>query len=165
MTEWIRSWLIGIVCAAMIVALAESLVPAGTMRKVLKMTGGLVMLLAVLQPVVSLDELILAQSLSDYRTAMSTYDVTLEQENEELIKAIIAEQSGAYILDKAESLGISCTVSVETEHREEGDYPLPYRVTIYGNLTQEQQEQLTREIAADFAIPAERQHYESGELE
>lgn len=163
MMELIRSWLVGITCAAMVVALAESLTPQGTIRKIGRLTGGLVLLLAVVQPVVTLDEGALRRSMAEYRAALSAYDSTLEEENLALMKGIIAEQSGAYILDKAASLGISCTVEVETEPGEAGDYPTPWSVTIRGELTAEEREALTRQITADFAIPAERQHYESGE--
>lgn len=56
MMEVIRDWLVGITCAAMVVALAESLTPQGTIRKIGRFTGGLVLLLAVVQPVMKLDE-------------------------------------------------------------------------------------------------------------
>ena len=163
MREVIRDWLVGITCAAMVVALAESLTPQGTIRKIGRFTGGLVLLLAVVQPVMKLDEGSLRQSMAEYKAALSIYDGTLEEENQTLMKGIIAEQSGAYILDKAASLGIVCTVEVETAPGEEGDYPVPYCVTIRGDLTGEQQKTLTEQIAADFAIPEERQYYESGE--
>ena len=42
------------------------------------------------------------------------------------------------------------------------DYPIPQTVTIRGSLTAEQREALTRAIETDFAIPAQRQIYESG---
>ena len=41
MLELIRQWLVGITCAAMVVALAEGLTPPGTIRKIGKLTGGL----------------------------------------------------------------------------------------------------------------------------
>ena len=40
MLELIRQWLVGITCAAMVVALAEGLTPPGTIRKIGKLTGG-----------------------------------------------------------------------------------------------------------------------------
>ena len=163
MMELIRNWLVGMTCAAMVVALAESLTPQGTVRKIGRLTGGLVLLLAIIQPVVKLDEGALANALAQYRTGLSVYDGALEEENETLMKGIIAEQSGAYILDKAASLGITCTVEVETEPGEEGDYPVPHSVTVRGDLTAGERETLERQITADFAIPAERQYYESGE--
>ena len=162
MMDVIRTWLLGITCAAMVVALAESLMPQGAVRKMGRLTGGLILLLAIVQPVVSLDENALSDALARYRYELSGYDTTLEETNESLMKGIIAEQSGAYILDKAASLGIDCTVEVKTEPGE-GGYPVPYSVIIRGDLTAEEREALGREITAGFAIPAERQYYESGE--
>ncbi len=40
MLELIRHWLVGITCAAMLVALAESLIPAGSIRRIARLTGG-----------------------------------------------------------------------------------------------------------------------------
>ena len=73
---------------------------------------------------------------------------------------IIEEQAAAYIQDKAAGLGISCRVAVEADGA--GDWPVPTAVTVTGALTAEQRETLTRTIEADFAVPAERQTYESG---
>lgn len=162
--ELIRSWLLGLTGAAMITALAEALTPPGTVRKIGRLTGGLVLLLAMVQPVLQLDEGTLARSLAQYRVDLSAYDGTLEAGNETLAKGIIAEQSGAYILDKAAALGITCPLEVEVEtETAEGGWPVPCHVTIRGGLTGGEQEALTRQITADFAIPAERQTYESGE--
>lgn len=160
MIELIKNWLLGVTCAAMVVSLAEGLTPPGTVRKIGRLTGGLVLLLAILQPILRVDSGTMAQSLAEYRAAMSNYSVELEETDLELMKGIIAEQSGAYILDKAMGLGITCTVEVRTEPGE-GAYPVPWSVTVRGNLSPEQQTALTRQIEADFAIPAERQSYQS----
>lgn len=66
MLELIRQWLVGITCAAMVVALAEGLTPPGTIRKIGKLTGGLVLLVSILQPVVELDPAALTRSLTEY---------------------------------------------------------------------------------------------------
>ena len=161
MLNLIRQWLVGITCAAMVTALAESLCPAGSVRRLVRLTGGLVLLLAVLQPLVKLDTEALARALSEYRLDVSGYSDQLEEENERLMKDIIEEQSAAYIQDKAAGLGIDCRVAVEAAG--DGDWPVPQMVVVTGNLTEEQRETLRRTIEADFAIPAERQRYESGD--
>ena len=162
MMDLIRTWLLGITGAAMVTALAESLMPRGAVRRIGRLTGGLILLLAVLQPVATLDEGALAGALERYRQELSAYDSGLEETSASLMKGIIAEQSDAYILDKAAALGITCSVEVETAPGE-GGYPVPHSVTIRGRLTGGQREALSRQITADFAIPAERQYYESGE--
>lgn len=40
---------------------------------------------------------------------------------------------------------------------------VPETVTVQGTLTGEQREALERQIEADFAIPVQRQFYESGD--
>ena len=65
------------------------------------------------------------------------------------------------VADKAAALGIDCQVTVEADGEEE--WPIPQSVTVMGSLTAEQQEALERTIEEDFAIPAERQRYESGD--
>ncbi len=159
MIELLRSWLVGVTCAAMVVALAESLSPAGAVRKVGRLTGGLVILLAIVQPVMTLDITNLSGILAEYRVEASGYSDDLERENEKLMKDIIAEQTGAYILDKAAVLGIgSCEVTVEVADQGEG-YPIPEAVTVMGSITEDQQKILSRQIEANLAISADRQTY------
>ena len=152
---------LGITCAAMLVALAESLIPAGSIRRIARLTGGLVLLAAILNPLLKLDTTALTRALTEYKLELSAYSADLEEENEILMKDIIEEQSGAYIQDKAAALGIDCQVTVEADGEEE--WPIPQSVTVMGSLTAEQQEALERTIEEDFAIPAERQRYESGD--
>ena len=154
MLELIRHWLVGITCAAMLVALAESLIPAGSIRRIARLTGGLVLLAAILNPLLKLDTTALTRALTEYKLELSAYSADLEEEK---------EQSGAYIQDKAAALGIDCQVTVEADGEEE--WPIPQSVTVMGSLTAEQQEALERTIEEDFAIPAERQRYESGDEE
>ena len=160
MLDMIRQWLMGVTCAALVIAMAESLTPSGTIRKIGRLTGGLVLLIAMLGPLLSLDQETLTRALTEYRLSLDDYSQELAQEDRSLMKGIIEERSGAYIQDKAEEMGIDCQVAVETD--EEGDWPVPEYVTVFGVLTAEEQSRLTREIEADFAIPAERQYYESG---
>ena len=116
---------------------------------------------AILNPLLKLDTTALTRALTEYKLELSAYSADLEEENEILMKDIIEEQSGAYIQDKAAALGIDCQVTVEADGEEE--WPIPQSVTVMGSLTAEQQEALERTIEEDFAIPAERQRYESGD--
>ena len=144
MLELIRHWLVGITCAAMLVALAESLIPAGSIRRIARLTGGLVLLAAILNPLLKLDTTALTRALTEYKLELSAYSADLEEENEILMKDIIEEQSGAYIQDKAAALGIDCQVTVEADGEEE--WPIPQSVTVMGSLTAEQQEARERTI-------------------
>ncbi|MCI8479168.1 MAG: stage III sporulation protein AF [Oscillospiraceae bacterium] len=159
MIALIKEWLVGITCAAMFVALAGALMPEGPVRKIGRLTSGLVLLLAVVQPVLQLDSGILARSFLSYQAVWQEEALPLEDTNLTLMKELIEEQTGAYILDKAASFGIECQVEVTAQDGGEGYYPIPTSVVIHGNLTDYQRTVLTRQLEADLALPADQQHY------
>lgn len=165
MMELLRQWLVGVTCAAMLVALADSITPAGTVRKIGKLVGGLVLLLAILHPLLAFDYSAMAIAMTDYQAAFGAYDVELKETDMDLMKTIIGERAGAYILDKAEQLGLSCQKVVVTCQVGAGDMPYPSAVTIIGVPEGAQRKTLMRQIEADLAIPADRQTYESGDVE
>ena len=163
MVEFLGKWLMGVTCAAMILALAEGLSPAGGPKRAARLAGGLLLLLAVVKPLISLDGSALTRAMTEYRLDAEYSAQALEEENKTLMMDIIEAQSAAYIQDKAAALGITCTVQVAAD--EAAEYPIPKVVTITGELSREEREALTEQIEADFAIPADRQYYESGGAE
>lgn len=164
MMEILRQWLVGITCAAMIIALADSLTPSGTVKRIGRLAGGLVLLLAVVKPVLGVDFSALASAAVQWED-LTVDGERLEKTNTDLLKTIIAEKTGAYILDKAGALGLDCGSVAVSCALGEGGVPYPSAVTITGSLTEEQRRTLSRWVEADLAIPEERQTYESGDKE
>ena len=159
MMELLRQWLTGVTCAAIIVALADSLMVGGTVRKIGRLAGGLLLLAAVVKPVLEVDLTILsASSVSMEMGAVPA----VEEAGLELMKSIIGEETGAYILDKAEELGISCEEVRVTCAVGENGVPYPESVVLVGVMSRTEQAELSQRIEADLAIPLERQTYESG---
>ena len=158
MIELLWQWLTGVTCAAMIAALADSLTPAGTVKRIGRMAGGLLLLIAVVQPVLEVD----FSALASASVPLELEESELEKTDLEWMKTIIGRETGAYILDKAEELGISCQEVQVTCAVEENGVPYPASVVVRGDMTQEEQALLSRRIEADLAIPAEQQTYESG---
>lgn len=159
MIELIRSWLVGVTAAAMIAAAADTLAPEGAAKKACRLASGLLILLAVVKPVLTLDTADLSAALTRYRAASQEYSAALETENLRLMKSIIEEQTGAYIQDKAAELGAVCHAEVTCAVNEE-EMPYPSQVTIRGDLTQAQIAALSRVIEEELAIPAQEQSYE-----
>lgn len=155
-----KDWLLGVTACALLVALAEQLTPKGTVRKLGKLTGGLLLLVAVLQPVLKVDYGSLSAALSQYRDDLGGYEAQPTVETARLMKTIIEARSGAYIQDKAAGLGLTCRAEVECDWDSEGSYPYPARVTVWGELTEGERARLTALIEADLAIPAQAQRYE-----
>ena len=157
--ELLRQWLTGVTCAAIIVALADSLMAGGTVRRIGRLAGGLLLLAAVVKPVLEVDLNVL--SAASLRLEAEAVPAA-EEAGLDLMKSIIGEETGAYILDKAAELGISCQEVRVTCAVEENGVPYPASVVLVGDLTEEEQARLSRRIEADLAIPAERQSYEKG---
>ena len=155
----LREWLFGITGAAMLVALAESLMPHGTIQKAGKLTGGLILMIAVIQPVHCVDYTVLSESFSRYRQDLGTYDVQPQTSNFQIMKSIIEAKSAAYIQDKAEGLGAVCEVTVCCSAEDIQSYPYPVETTVFGELSDDQIAQLKQLIEAELAIPPEKQQY------
>ena len=77
---------------------------------------------------------------------------TYRKNQQETLSAIIAEKTEAYIWDKANQLGLDCTVSVSTAPGESG-VPLPESAVIHGTYSGE----LARCMEEEVGIPAEKQ--------
>ena len=78
------------------------------------------------------------------------------------MKTIIEAECSAYIVDKAAQLGAECQVELECAPEGDGVF-LPWQVTVTGNLSPSQQEQLTRQIQEELGVPPERQQYATKE--
>ena len=98
---FLKEWLMGVVAAALAVALAQALTPEGTVKKVGRLVGGLVLLLAVVGPLGRLDPEDLAVTAAAYAPLEAEAG---ERSGEEVMKTLIARKAGAYIEDKGTAL-------------------------------------------------------------
>ena len=152
MMEAVRAWLTSVVLVSVLLSAAQSLIPPGTVRKAAGFTGGLILLLVLLRPVLEADLDRLALDFSDYQTAVEERQAELADTQTEAMASIIAEQTEAYILDKAGELGAEVTVRVETRTGGDG-VPVPWSA----ELTGAQSETLASALETELGIPAERQ--------
>lgn len=152
MMETVRVWLTSVVLVSVLLSAAQSLIPPGTVRKAAGFTGGLILLLVLLRPVLGADLDRLALDFSDYQTAVEERQAELADTQTEAMASIIAEQTEAYILDKAGELGAEVTVRVETRTSGDG-VPVPWSA----ELTGARSEALASALETELGIPAERQ--------
>lgn len=158
MTAFLKSWLLGMVCAAMILALAESLVAEGRLRRLCRLAGGLVMVLAAVSPVLRTD----LSDIPGWSASLSgaaNYAAALEEQNDFLYRNIIAEQTAAYIADKAAEMGVACTARVTVEPDPDGT-PLPAAAAIRGRWTQEQRTALSALLEQELGLDPARIEFE-----
>lgn len=155
MIALLRTWLFGLTAVSLLLALAEALVVQESIRRVLRLAGGVLMIVVLLQPVAGIDLDRLDVTLEDYQRQVEDLTQTYAQQQETQFSASIEAQLASYIWDKAQELGIDCQVSVTTAAGEDG-IPLPESVTVTAAF----HEELSRILEADLGIPREKQHWQ-----
>ena len=146
MMEVVRGYLLRLTAGAFLSAGLLALIPKGTSKKAAAVLCGLVMLLLALTPLAQLDYDALSEAISRLELEKEEARTGIEIRNQELVARIISGRVQAYILDKAASLGLTRAAT-----------PYPKAVTIHGEATPAQKQQLQQYLEQTFAIPVQRQ--------
>ena len=147
-----KQWLLGVVLTAFAGALARDLTPKGRQQAMVRLAGGLLLTLALLTPLRGLSTpRALPEGTEELRRRTQTLSETYRKDGQQALAAVIEERTGAYILDKADRLGLECQVAVAAAVGESG-IPLPDTVTIYGRFSAD----LAACIEEEVGIPAEK---------
>lgn len=157
--SFLTSWLLSVISVAFLVSIAETLMPDKRVREVGHMVGGLLLLLALLQPLL---EVRLpdggAWSFDKYFARISQREEAYQRNRDETLNALIKEQSETYIEDKAKELGLSVRAEVTLQSGEEG-VPRVASVTLDIPYNAE----LSRVIAQDLDTAEDRQIWRTKE--
>lgn len=124
MMEAVREWILSVVVISMLVTLAQTIVPKGVFANVSHFIGGLLLLVTLLAPLSQVEGWDLPQGLESYQAQIQTQQALLSQSQQQQLEQGIEDLTQAYILDKAESLAITCQVEVVTAVDDSGT-PLP----------------------------------------
>ena len=155
----VRGWLMAVIAVSLLCAVADALMPPGAVRRAGKLVCGLVLLGTVLSPVAGLDAESGQRWLDGYLSGLDSREEELEKTVNGHMKGIIEQRCAAYIVDKAEEMGIPCQAEVTFSYDEDG-VPCPWEATARGVWTQEGREAVGRLLEDDLGIPPQRQHYE-----
>lgn len=148
----VREWLSAVVAVAMLLTVAQALTPEGTIRKIASFTGGLILLVTLLQPVLGADLSRLDLNLDTYGQAIQERQAELEEAGSVELTERIETQTAAYISDKADALGLTVAVRVETQPGASG-VPVPWSAEVTGPRS----EALAAYIEEELGIPRGRQ--------
>ena len=141
---FLRQWLLGVVSCAFLVSLLDQLTPEGSVRKLARFSGGLVLILCMLRPLGTAEPRELALDLDGLSADRAALEEQYRDVSGQSLAAVIAERTGAYIEDKADELGLSVRAKVKTE--EEDGVPLPVSVTLYGTENAALADYIEREL-------------------
>ena len=154
MMAGLRSWLLALVAASLICALADALMPKGAVKRVGRLVCGLVLASAILSPLAGLDVESGQSWLERHLASVEFQRAELEEEVNGQMKVIIEQDYAAYIVDKAAQLGAAC--SARTECRRDGGLYLPQRVEVTGAVPPPLQAELVQIIVRDLGVPEEQ---------
>lgn len=159
MTEAIQSWLLSMIGIALISAIASFFASSGSMKRVLKLIGGVAMAAALISPLLKFDFAAYAGSLQLYHNQLSWDADAAEETENRLNRTIIESECSAYILDKATQLGVPLSEARVTVQWSTDGIWYPYAVTITQPGGAEKNAALSGIIEADLGIPSERQEW------
>lgn len=149
--NFLHRWLLGISACALLVSFAEQITPAGAVQKIVRFTGGLLLILSILQPISVADLNELSLDMTAYEEAVEVLETKLSVNRERELSDSIAERTQAYIEDKAFDLGLRVRAAVGTECID--GIPFPKYAVLYGKENAE----LSDFIAQELGIAKENQ--------
>lgn len=161
MSASFKAWLLGVVCAAMLAAMAECFISDGGIKRVFRLAGGMVLILAMIRPIVKVDSNVLEKIADDYEMSALEYREGLQKTQEDIYESIIAERVAAYISDKAKEIGFLCNADLTVAW--DGEMPCLQAVRVKGTWTEEQRQLLADSIERDLGIPIAMQYFEETE--
>ena len=151
-----REWILGIVSASLLSALALSLCPRGRVETVTRMVCGIICALAIASPILSLDPGSLAVGLAEYRRQARILAENEEEEKKMLERTYIEEECAAYICAKAAEIGETVAgAEVTASWDDEALLWYPWSAVVSGEYSA----RLSALIEGDLGIPASRQEW------
>ncbi len=152
-----RSYIISVVSAAILCAVTRSLLNEKTAAgQIVKLLSGLLMTVTVISPLIN----VTFDNIADYFDGLSieanTYVANGEAAAQNTIAGIIKSQTEAYILDKANRMGLEIAVEVELN---EDDNSIPCGVRIAGALSPYAKEVMSEYMEDMLGIAKENQKW------
>lgn len=121
---FLTKWLLSIIGTAFLIAIAEALMPDQRVREVGRLVGGLLLLLALLNPLLQLRLGEWDLSVGDYFSQVEEKENTYRQQQTDSFEILIKEECETYIVTAAEELGLTVSAQIETAFDENGTVQL-----------------------------------------
>ena len=133
MIDMIRQWLLAIITAAICLSVLDAMTAKGTVKRIGKVAGGLVMFLVLLQPLQSLNPGELEVKYAAYQVRMDEEIEDYTQTYRQQLALVIAQDTAAYISEKAASFGLECCAEVSTKMQDGVPVPSGARMNVTKN--------------------------------
>lgn len=120
MIEALRSWMISIIVVSVMLSVVQAMTPDGNIRKIVSALSGLLLLLAMLQPLSHKSMNLQISRRDDIQRDVRQRTEELQKKQTQERQKLIEEKTAAYISEEAKQLGISCTARVKTAVNKDG---------------------------------------------
>lgn len=162
MAEALRAWLNAVIYTGVICGIALVITPGGRVKKALAVLCGAAMCVAFISPLAGIDLDGYSETLAGFKLEAESFAAQGESYSKNLNRTIIEDECEAYILDKAENLGVRLDeVDVLAVWSDEG-YWYPSEATIKGSFSRAQRDRMSSYIEAELGISTDNQQW-SGE--
>ena len=143
--------------------IALGLMPEGGVKKAASIACTVVLVMTVLLPLGTLDVSQYSLELAKYREMGEHLEERGDAVRDSMRRTVIEQECEAYIMDKAEAMGITVdTVKVRAFWNSEGVW-VPESAEIRSACTERERKRLSDVICADLGIPAEKQEWSGNE--
>ena len=150
----IKGYLVAIVAACMLTVVASVLVQKSPLKKIVRLIGGILILLVAVTPLLRLD---LTQIVDILQNGEYSFDTSaMEQKRQALLEDHIKQTTEAYIENEAACLG--ATVQAKVTLTEE-EYPVPYHAILIGSVDTGQMNALTAYMETCLGIARTEQEW------
>jgi len=152
-----KNYILSIIAAAIISAIVKSLVGKKTATaKVIELLCGIMMAITVIQPIKDINFYNIPSYFDSLTADAKEYVQQGALMAEKSVEDIIKSQTEAYILDKADRLGLCISVEVGLDDK---NCNIPDRVTVVGNISPYAKEVLSDFLQNDLGIAKEKQQW------
>lgn len=150
--EGLRQYILSVVAAALVCSLISSIMSQGKAKEWLRLLCAVVMTLVILGPLVKIDGVSLGDFLERWEGDAAFYTNQGEQMALEAVQQSIKEQTEAYILDKAGTLGLSVQAEVTLS---QSDPPVPVSADLKGEVSPYGKSRLEAILESELGIAKE----------
>lgn len=159
MSEWLKSWVMGLTGTGILAAVALAVTPEGTIKKITRMGVGLVLLVMTVKPLTDLRGIELTWDSGLTAQAAVEAGQTISQD---LQVQLIHERLSAYIFAKGESLGLTLEVTPELTEIDGVLTVTGVELVCLKNDTVTAIEEMTRWLTDNCGIAPSQQHWRRG---
>ena len=152
--ESLRRYIFTLICMAILCGLVTEFFSNSPQKKLLKFAAGILMVIVAITPLIGKERIAFNWNLTGDLNMEAQEALRIGQEQADgMLRQIITQQTQAYILDKATSMGAELSVEVALSDTEP---PIPEAVVLSGNASPYVRKQLSHIIITDLGISEDK---------